>query len=51
MTYAQVAQKMTDAKNLDKLAEAASLISTVTDEGQRRELTAIYDRRATELNA
>jgi hypothetical protein len=51
MTYAQVAQKMTDAKNLDKLAEAASLISTVTDEGQRKELTAIYDRRATELNA
>jgi len=51
MTYAQVAQRMTDAKNLDKLAEAASLISTVADEGQRRELTAIYDRRATELNA
>ena len=51
MTYAQVAQRMTDAKNLDKLAEAASLISTVADEGQRKELTAIYDRRATELNA
>jgi len=51
MTYAQVAQKMNEAKNLDKLAEAASLISTVADEGQRKELTAIYDRRATELNA
>ena len=51
MTYAQVAQKLNDAKNLDKLAEAASLISTVADEVQRNELTVIYDRRATELNA
>lgn len=51
MTYAQVAEKLNSAKNLDKLAEAASLISTVADEGQRKELTAIYDRRATELNA
>lgn len=51
MTYAQVAQRLTDAKTLDKLAEAGSLIATVPDEGQRKELGALYDRRAAELNA
>ena len=51
MTYAQVAQKLTDAKTLDKLAEAGSLIAMVPDEGQRKELGAIYERRSTELNA
>lgn len=51
MTFAQVAKKMNEAKNLDKLAEAGSLIATVPDEGQRKELGALYDRRAAELNA
>jgi len=32
------------------MAEAASLIQTVADEGQRKELTALYDRRGAELN-
>jgi len=50
MTYAQVAQKLNDAKTLDKLAEAGSLIATVPDEGHRKELGALYDKRAAELN-
>lgn len=51
MTYAQVAQRLTEAKTLDKLAEAGSLFATVPDEGRRKELGALYDRRAAELNA
>ena len=50
MTFAQVADRLNKAENLDKLAEAASLIQTVADEGQRKELTALYDRRGAELN-
>lgn len=50
MTYAQVADKLTAAKTLDKLSEAATLISTVADEGQRGELSALYERRTAELN-
>ncbi len=50
MTYAQVAERLNKAADLDKLAEAASLIQTVADEGQRKELTALYDRRGAELN-
>ena len=38
------------AADLDKLAEAASLIQTVADEGQRKELSELYDRRGAELN-
>lgn len=49
MSFAQVAQRLNDAKDLDKLAEAASLICTVADEGQRAELTALYDRRGAEF--
>ena len=50
-TYASVADKLTKAATLDKLAEAGSLIAMVPDEGQRKELGALYDRRAAELNA
>ena len=50
-TYASVADKLTKAATLDKLAEAGSLIAMVPDEGHRKELGALYDRRAAELNA
>lgn len=49
MTFAAVADKLNKAADMDKLAEAGSLIAMVQDEGQRKELTAIYDRRAAEL--
>ena len=44
MTYAQVAEKMSKASNAEKLAEAASLISAVLDEAQRKELNQLYER-------
>lgn len=50
MTYAQVADRLNKADDADKLAEAASLIQTVADEAQRKELSALYDKRADELN-
>jgi len=50
MTYAQVADKLNNAADADKLAVAGSLIQTVADEQQRKELTALYDKRAAELN-
>lgn len=50
MTFAAVADKLGKASDMDKLAEAGSLIAMVQDEGQRRELAAIYDKRAAELN-
>lgn len=50
MTYAQVADKLNSASDPDKLAVAGSLIATVADEAQRKELTELYDRRADELN-
>ncbi|MCA0214562.1 MAG: hypothetical protein LCH79_15460 [Proteobacteria bacterium] len=50
MTYAQVADRLNKAADADKLAEAGSLITTVADEAQRKELTALYERRAAEIN-
>ena len=50
MTYAQVAERLNKADDADKLAVAGSLIATVTDEAQRKELAALYDKRAAELN-
>lgn len=50
MTYAQVAERLNKADDADKLAVAGSLIATVADEAQRKELTELYDRRADELN-
>jgi len=50
MTYAQVAERLNKADDADKLAVAGSLIATVADEAQRKELTDLYDRRADELN-
>jgi recombination protein RecT len=48
MTYAQVAEKLNAAKDKDKRDEAATLIDTVQDEGQRKELRALYERRTAE---
>jgi len=50
MTYAQVADRLNKADDTDKLAVAGSLIQTVADEAQRKELAELYDRRADELN-
>lgn len=50
MTYAQVADRLNKADDADKLAVAGSLIQTVADEAQRKELAELYDRRADELN-
>jgi hypothetical protein len=51
MTYAQVADKITKATDMDKLSEAASLIAAVQDATQREELTVMSERRADELDA
>jgi predicted transcriptional regulator len=49
MTYAQVADALTKAADSDALAAAADLINTIADQGQRDELSAIFDRRQGEL--
>ena len=51
VTYAQVADALHKAPDLESLDAAADLINAVADEVQRAELSAIYDRRAAELNA
>ena len=43
VTYAQVADKLHEAKNEDQLNESASLIDAVADPAQRKELSAVYD--------
>lgn len=48
-TYAQVAERLNAAADLEQLAEAASVIAAVPDEQQRAELTALYDNRSAEL--
>jgi recombination protein RecT len=49
MTYAQVADKLEKADAPDVLDVAADLIPAVDDEQQRKELTAIYQRRQAEF--
>lgn len=49
MTFAQVADKLNKADTADKLAEAGNLIAMVQDEGQRKELSELYDARADEI--
>lgn len=48
-TYAEVADKLRKAANLDALNEAATLIAAVPDEGQRGELNTIYEDCAATL--
>jgi recombination protein RecT len=49
VTYAQVAEKLERADAMDVLDVAADLIPAVADEQQRKELSAIYQRRQAEL--
>lgn len=49
VTYAQVADKLNGAKNMEDLSTAGDLIGEVADETQRGELRAIYERREGEL--
>lgn len=50
-TYAQVADRINAAEDLEQLAEAASVIAGVPDEQHRAELTSLYERRSADLNA
>jgi len=49
VTYANVAERIAKAENLDQLADAGTLIGEVADEQQRRELSALYETRHNEL--
>lgn len=49
VTYAQVAEKLNAAKDIDVLQADADLIREVADEAQRAELTTLYQQRKTEL--
>lgn len=51
VTYAEVADKLVKAADLDQLADAGDLIGAVADESQRGELRDIHARRMGELNA
>ncbi|MRR49344.1 MAG: hypothetical protein EG825_00265 [Rhodocyclaceae bacterium] len=51
LSFASVAEKINKADGLDVLDVAADLIGEVSDEGQRRELTELYNQRKEELSA
>jgi hypothetical protein len=51
VSYAHVADRLHAAKDLEQLADAASLIAAVADPQQRAELSALYERRSADLNA
>lgn len=48
-TYAQVADKLTNAADVEQLAEAGSLIGAVANADHRAELVTLYEQRATEM--
>lgn len=50
VTYAEVADKLVKAADLDQLADAGDLIGAVADESQRGELRDIHARRMRELS-
>lgn len=50
-TYAQVADKLTNATDVEQLAEAGSLIGAVANADHRAELVNLYEQRATEMEA
>lgn len=50
VTYAQVADALNKAQDMDKLNDAATLINAIEDVAQQDELNAIYDQRAMALN-
>lgn len=49
VTYAQVAEQLRDAANLDALDDAAALIGEIADPEQRSELSGFYKQRREEL--
>ena len=48
-TYAQVADKLAAAADVEQLAEAGSLIGAVANAEHRAELVTLYEQRATEM--
>jgi len=50
-TYAQIAERINGAQNIDELNEAAALIPAIAIGEQRGELQALYVTRAEEFNA
>ena len=48
-TYAQVADKLAAAADVEQLAEAGSLIGAVSNADHRAELVNLYEQRATEM--
>jgi hypothetical protein len=50
VTYAQVADALHKAQDMDKLNDAAALINAIDDLTQQAELNAMYDQRAAALN-
>jgi hypothetical protein len=51
MTYAQVADRITKAANVEELDLAGGLISSVQDVEQRKELNTLWEDRSDALNA
>lgn len=51
LTYAQVADKIAKADDIDALNLAGDLISTVQNPEHRKELNTLWDQRSDELNA
>lgn len=49
LTYAQVAQALNEAKDVDLLDAAADLIKEVPDAGQREELSDLYHQRREDM--
>lgn len=49
VTYAAVADAIAHAQDQEQLAAAGNLVQGVADEGQRKELIALYEQRADEL--
>lgn len=49
LTYAQVAEQLRAAQDIDALNQVADLISSIADEQQRNELSALYDALSNEF--
>jgi phage recombination protein Bet len=50
VTYAQCAEALNKATDMDKLNDAATLLNAIENADQQRELNAMYDQRAKALN-
>lgn len=51
VTYAQVADKLASAADVEQLAEAGSLIGAVSNADHRAELVSMYEQRSAEMEA